>query len=388
MKRAQLLSFDRVPARKGAGQHVLKNARFLRDRYEVSLVTLGDAPMPGWRHLPVRLEAQDRSLDRSLDRSMGWLARGRAFHERCLRVVEANPADVYHVRGPWEGLAVPAGEPLLFEANGFASVEAPAHHPALLGMPALREKLRRLEDALLDRATLVLTPSPVTKGYVEDRGLEADRVVVVPNSPSFELAPGAARDEQEEPGPGTPLRLCYWGTLAPWQGVPDLLHAVARLDRPCLLTVLTEEGGDRRRWLEKEAARPELQGKVVVRDAVAPEALGPLLAQQDVAVAPLTACERNLIQGCMPIKLLDAMAAGLPLAAPDLPVVVDVTGESQALYPRYAKDALLERLRALADDPAARRALGRAGRERVAARFSVAAHRDALLAAYARVCPP
>lgn len=372
MARLLLASFDRVPAPKGASAHILANVALLSARHEVSLVSLGDAPAPGVRHLPLAIAEPN------------WLRRALLFHERLRRVIEANPADAYHVRSPWEGLAVPAGEPLVYEVNGFMSVEAGYHFPRVPALPGLRQKLRRLEDALLDRASLVVTPSDVTADHVEDRGVERARIRVVPNSPSTPLAAAPPPPEARAPGP---LRLCYLGTLSPWQGLDDLLRALPRATAPFHLTVLTGAPERRQRRLLRKAARLGLAERVTVRPAVPPEALQAVLREHDVGVAPLVPCERNLIQGCMPIKLLDVMAAGLPLLAPDLPVVRQVVGPEAPLYGRASQDALLGLLSRLAADPALRHDLGRAGLERVRARFSRDAQRAALLAVYDEVSP-
>ncbi|MBX3466339.1 MAG: glycosyltransferase family 4 protein [Planctomycetes bacterium] len=367
MTRVLLASFDRVPAPKGASQHILANLEALATRHDVSLVTLGDRPLPGVRHLPVALDEPN------------WLRRALLFRERLTRVLAEEPADAYHVRSPWEGLAAPAGPPLVYEANGFMSVEAGYHFPRVPALPGLRDKLRRLEDALLDRATVVVTPSAVTAAYVEDRGVEAARVRVVPNAPAVPLAAGPV-----EPA-GEALRLLYVGTLAAWQGVDDLLRALPAVRAPWTLTVLTSAPERRRRRLLRRAARLGLGGRVDVREAVDPADLPAVLRAHDVGVAPLVPCERNLVQGCQPIKLLDFMASGLPVLAADLPVVREVVGDDAPLYARARHDALVDLLERLAAGPAWRAELARAGLARVQARFSREAQRAALLGVYEEV---
>ncbi len=372
MARVLLASFDRVPAPKGASAHILTNAALLSARHEVSLVSLGDAPVPGLRHLPLAIAESN------------WLRRALAFHARLGRVFAEHPADVYHVRSPWEGLAAPAGAPLVYEANGFMSVEAPYHFPRVPALPGLREKLRRLEDALLERATVVVTPSQVTAEHVEDRGVERARVRVVPNSPSIPIAAAPPPAEARAPGP---LRLVYLGTLAPWQGLEELLRALPRAAVPFHLTVLTGAPERRRRRLVRRVARLGLADRVTVRPAVRPDELAPVLRAHDVGVVPLVPCERNLVQGCMPIKLLDLMAAGLPVLAPDMPVVRQVVGDDAPLHARASHDAMLALLARLAADPALRHDLASDGLARVRARFSPDAHRAALLGLYDEVVP-
>ena len=70
MSRVVLASFDVVPSAKGASRHILRNAEILREAgHEVSLVTLGRGPAPGYRHRPIPIEEPN------------WLRRALAFRE-------------------------------------------------------------------------------------------------------------------------------------------------------------------------------------------------------------------------------------------------------------------------------------------------------------------
>ncbi len=355
-----LASFDRLDAGKGAGAHILANAAILRAHgHDVSLVTLGEAPLPGWRHRPIDVPEAN------------WLRRALLFRERVARVFAKEDFDVYHVRSPWEGLAAPPDRRIVYEVNGLSSIEAQYHFPALLTRPEVRQKLRTLELCLLDRARLVLTPTRVTARYLADLGVEPSRIAVVPNAPSVVEQP-FARDETEA------VRLVYIGTLAPWQGLAELVSALPKLAAPHRLTVLTRASDRRVRDLRRLARRRGVA--LDVRPPLPPAALGPFLATQDVGLAPLVPCERNLVQGCMPIKLLDYAAAGLPVLAPDMPVVREVLGDDYPLYPRWGRSSMVARLGELAASPALRRALGEQGQARV--RGARAAQREALLSAY------
>lgn len=365
MARVLVASFDRVPAPKGASQHILATVDALRaDGHRVSLLSLGEAPIPGLNHLPLRIAEPN------------WLRRAQRFSAEVEAVIARRPFDVVHARSPWEGLAVPYGQPLIYEVNGFASIEMSYHHPELLRAPAVAERLRWMELATLDRAAAVVTPSEVTAGYLRDLGVAPERIWVVPNAPSF--APLPPR------GPGSgPVRLVYHGTLTAWQGLAELLRRLpALLELDWTLDILT---GDRRvRWLRKAVDKHGLSGRTTIHAPLSGAALGAFLAGCDVGLAPLTPCGRNLMQGCMPIKILDFMAAGLPVLAPDIPVVRRILGTEAPLYAAWSRTRCVEQLRAWITQPQLRAAWAAQGAERVAT-FSKARQADGLRAVYSAV---
>jgi glycosyltransferase involved in cell wall biosynthesis len=367
-----LASFDRVPDAKGASAHILANAAILSRKHEVSLISLGTEPVPGLHHRPIHVPEHN------------WLRRAQSFHERVLRVLASYDFDVYHVRSPWEGLAAPLGRKLVYEVNGFYSIEAQYHFPDTLHLPSIRSKLRALEMCLLDRSDLVLTPSSVTARYLEDLGVPAARIAVVPNAPSI-VEPTPATDSAPTAAPSDVLQLCYIGTLAPWQGLPELISILPRMTVPFHLTVLTSATGWRARWLTRLARKRDLADRITLREPMSPAELGPFLATQDIALAPLIPCERNLVQGCMPIKLLDYALAGVPVLAPDMPVVRDVLGPQYRLYRRWGRSGMAELLDTLMRTPALRQELAEVGRAYVRASFSHARQAEALHAAYARM---
>jgi glycosyltransferase involved in cell wall biosynthesis len=366
MKRVVLASFDRVPSPKGASQHILANARALRDRFDVSLVTLGDAPLEEFRHLAIDLVEPN------------WLRRALAFHDRVARVFEKNDFDAYHVRSPWEGLAAPADKPIVFEVNGLPSIELLYAFPDLVARDATIDRLRAIENAMIDRASLLVTPSEITAGYLGDRGADPARIAIVPNAPSI---PVAAAPPPEREGPA---RLVYVGTLSAWQGLDELLAVLARFDRAFALTLCVPSIGRDARRIER-LAKKRVGDRATVVAGASGEALARILADHDIGLAPLAPCARNLVQGCMPIKLLDYMATGLAVLAPDMPVTRAVLGDDALLYRRYSRKAMHDALAALVDSRELRAKLGAAGIARVRELFSESAQRDALLSAYARI---
>src|SRR5690606_4309372 len=121
-----------------------------------------------------------------------------AFRGRVARELEAVRPDVVHVRGVFEGEAALAYAterriPFVFEVNGLPSVELVYHHPSVAAALDFQAKLRQLEQHLLTSASLVVTQSRTTLGFLRDRGLQAHAPsVVIPNGADPDAFPAPA----------------------------------------------------------------------------------------------------------------------------------------------------------------------------------------------------
>ncbi len=89
----------------------------------------------------------------------------------------------------------------------------------------------------------------------------------------------------------------------------------------------------------------------------------------DVILAPLTANDRNLVQGCCPLKILEAMASSTPLVASDLPVVRELAQRPEVDAPARPGPASAKSIKdavpALVADPTLGRRLSNSAREAV-----------------------
>lgn len=226
----------------------------------------------------------------------------------------------------------------------------------------LHVALGRLTARLADR---VLAPSAATAAEIErDYGVEG--VGVLPNVTGGLPAPPRAGPPPEPPPELPPGFLLFVGRLRIRKGVEVLLAALDLLRRQGAAPTLAIAGdGEHRAALEAAAARRGLDGSAVRflgrADAARVRAL---LAAARVLVVPST------YEG-MPLVVLEAMAAGLPVVASrvsGIPEVV-VDGETGWLVPPEDPEALAVALAELLADPAEGRRRGAAGRQRVGKRF-------------------
>jgi glycosyltransferase involved in cell wall biosynthesis len=189
--------------------------------------------------------------------------------------------------------------------------------------------------------------------------LPAERVTLIDNGVPVD---GYAELE----GDHDPPRILYVGLLTPRKGVLDLLEA-SRL--------LRERGVPHETWLlggtpdEGPAAEAEvragLDGSAKLLGTRAPEEMPGEFAHADVFCLPSW-------WEAMPLSVLEAMAAGLPVVATDVGDVgrAIADGETGYVVPVRNPAKLADALEPLLVDSAQRRRMGAAGRERVVEKFS------------------
>lgn len=112
--------------------------------------------------------------------------------------------------------------PLVVESNGIMSRESAGDRKALL----LTRWAERVERRAYRRADLVVAVSPgLAAEVVSFAAIDPARVLVVPNGVDAELC------RRELPPKETVIG--FTGAVVEWQGLGDLLRAVARLDASC-----------------------------------------------------------------------------------------------------------------------------------------------------------
>ncbi len=171
-----------------------------------------------------------------------------------------------------------------------------------------------------------------------------------------------------------PCRLVMVGRLQAPKDALTLVRALAELPRGAYEAVIVGDGPD----------RPALEGEVrrlglasVVRLAGERNDVAQLLAASDVFV--LSSRSEGL-----PLSILEAMAAGLPVVATNVGGVPELVleGETGLLVPPGDPHSLAGALERLLDDSELRGRMGAAGRIRVEERFDLVSTRQAHLDLY------
>jgi glycosyltransferase involved in cell wall biosynthesis len=359
-------AFDRFPTRKGASVHIGRFARGLFD-----LTGGGLLYVMGGRDHPAHQHEGDVEIVRCPSETPNLLTRALAFGRLLERLLEetGDSLRICHFRDPWSGVPVlrrrRPGWRTVYEVNGLPSIELPSTYPDLTA--STLDKIRTLERFCLDGADRVVTPSRTTRRALIALGTDPAKIDVVPNGADI-TAP------VPRPVDAPPRYLLYFGALQPWQGVETLVRALPLLAdlSPLALVVCASEKSRRAAVLARLAAKLGVADRVVWRFALSEAELAPWRAHAALAIAPLRECSRNVVQGCAPLKVLEAMAAGVPVVASDLAPVREILrdGVEGRLVRPDRPGELARSIRVLLEQPEARAAMGRAGQDRIRAAFT------------------
>lgn len=237
-------------------------------------------------------------------------------------LADAGPFDIVYERYSLFGLAGLTfarhhGLPFFLEVNAPLWEEA-ARYRSLM-MPELARSTAR---ELFGNATKVLAVSDGLRKRLVADGVPAERVQVFPNgvSPLFYHPTRPAARPRMFVGRPTVL---FVGSLKPWHGVEFLLQGFARLRRQrdvCLWVV-----GDGPLAGAVDRAAAESPDDIVRTRAVPHEMVPGVLRAADVTVAPYTAESPDYF---CPLKVVEALASGIPVLASDVAAVrgLDVEG--------------------------------------------------------------
>ena len=427
-------SFDLFPSPKGASIHIAAFCQGLRDAFgNVTLVTpqtTFSSPTPaanGWVTRPEALRracelatpfddsgraTQPDSRSQAVTLALpciqrrtleaGWdhvtipalgdnlMQRVVSFRRHAESWWRNRRATVIHFRSIFEGYPLACAkharcDKLVYEVNGFPSIELKYHYPSVADDAELLTKLQAQEQRCLEAADLIVTVSQTTASLLIQRGVEPHRLRVIPNG----VDPSLFTWQPPRPWEGRPITLLYSGTFSAWQGVDLAIEALAqfRRDAPARLVLIGSANPRQRRAIEKLCQRHDVVDQVDILPPTTQPELVRRHHEADVILAPLRPTERNMLQGCCPLKVIEAMASGTPLIASDLPVVRELAEpDRDALLVRPGsakaiKDALLR----LRDQPQLGPQLSAAARTTVERRLTWRRAQEELVAAYREV---
>ncbi len=354
-------AFDLFPSAKGSATHINQFSRTLFDHMDGGLLyCLGNEQLPEYQCINDQIE-----VVRFVKPEPNFIKRSQAFTLALTQLLEQqrDTLRLYHFRDPWSGLAALAKvhpqAKIIYEVNGLPSIEMSHHYPAM--HPQTREKFRAAERYCWEKADHVITPSQVLYENLLRLGVAEKKLTMIANgAESIENLP--------RPVDAPECYILYFGALQKWQGVDVLLRAFKRLlnQEGLFLVICSSNSRKKARIYRKLAERLGLEDRILWHYGLNKEQLGGWITHARLTVAPLTECDRNLEQGCCPLKILESMAYGVPVIASDLPVVRELLTETEGALIAPERPAELARMiQILLESPEKLETMGRLAKQKV-----------------------
>lgn len=217
--------------------------------------------------------------------------------------------------------------------------------PLVVELHRFEEQARRAARAA---DAVVAITTPLRDRLVQAFGLEVP-AVVIPDAVDLERF--------RPPCEAGPPRLVYVGQLQEWKGVDVLIRALSALPGVTALVVGGRRGEDpRRRALQDLASRLGVAERIEWTGFLPQTEIARRLRRGDVGVVT-TRAELGQDIAASPLKLFEYMAAGLPVAASDMPSLRDVVrpGENGMLFGEGDPQALAREVRAILEPETYRR---------------------------------
>ncbi len=301
---------------------------------------------PHWRH-----ETIEGVHIRALPEWMPRAARPAQWARLWRHALDLRPA-VFHLHDPellpLGATLAAAGQRVVYDAHEFYAVEVARREWLPRGTRRLAAAgVVAAEQAAFRYAAGVVTVTPAMARWFRGRG--ACNVALVRNLPRLADYPVPAHNTERPP------RVVYLGTLSSDRGLAVIEEAATRLAAE---GIEVEVVGP-----IPEGARPARVGAVKWRGRVPPWEVAAALGQAAVGWVPWQPTPNNAL--ALPTKLLEYMAAGLPVVVSDvgeLGSIVRAEG-CGAVVPPADVAAHMAALRELARDPQRRSALGARARQ-------------------------
>lgn len=299
----------------------------------------------------------------------GGLERDDKYRDRVCKLCKSMEVNLLHTTTNYtnatmtSSIADQLGIPWIYEVRGEPESTWLSKLPERLHTVACESDFYRFardREILAARsASAVVVLSDVYREVLVERGIEREKIFVVPNGVSSEdIVRGDAFDKSEVRLPlGIPDSRTTVGiisSLVSYEGVDILIKAAKLL--PSDLDVLIIGEGEQRGDLERMAIECGVADRVRFVGQVPRDQVWKWYAALDVFVLPRH--DKTVTRRVTPIKALQAQAYGVPVVASDLPAIREITGDIETYFPAGDVNALANAIMktiARDDDPAKRR---------------------------------
>lgn len=342
------LTLQRTTEGQAAHAHVHEIVGWLRQfRHEVELI---EPRLRDGASLPERLVVVGCVLARFLQ-----------------RIVRGRPDVVYqrqHILSFVSTLlARAAGIPVVLELNG-PPRGLSLSWPLLRRFDNLAERVARFELRL---ATRVVAVTDQLAGWANRaRGPTRSPASVIPNGANTSIMRPIPNPDIKEFGLEPMRYVIFAGTLAPWQGIDDMIAAVQSPSWPDGVRLAICGDGREASKVAEAARRSE---RITFLGVVPYLKMPHLISGSLGGLAPKTD-PRGLFGAWAPLKVFEYLACGRPVIVSSLPNLPEIVENAGLVVPPGNPDVLAKAVAWLARQPEAREQMGLRGRALAESRYS------------------
>lgn len=225
---------------------------------------------------------------------------------------------------------------------------------------------RKMETDLVRQADAVITLTEAMKTEISSRGVDCERVFVVPNAVDIEKFIPTDRDEllAKEIGLKNKVTIGYVGSIVDYEGLDDLLKASKKLlDGGFEFNILIVGDGAALVELKETSKELGISGSVIFTGRVPHEDVGRYYSLIDIAPFPRKSLE--VCELVSPLKPFEAMALKKTVIASNVNAIQEFIahGENGLLFEKGSIDSLVQTLKTVLSDDELRNNLSKTGYE-------------------------
>jgi len=357
----KILYHQRILSRDGQLVHIEELVNALRAlEHEVTVVGPGPGPEESSDSGGPRAR---RLLPRPVAEALEFGYNAVAFARLAAAWLRNRPDALYErynlflLAGTW--LKMLTGCPFVVEVNAPFSKERRAY-----GGLAFEALARSVERHVWQRADAVIVVTQALAADVMAAGVAPDRIVVIPNGidPARFAAVPPTEAAKARLGLAGTLVLGFTGFPRDWHRLERVIDYIADAPGGDHLRLLIVGDGPMVPTLKRHAATRHVAERIIFAGVVPRERVGDYVAAFDVALQP------HATPYASPLKMVEYMALGRTIVAPDLPNIRElmVHRENAILFNLNDDGALLRALDEVLADPMLRQRLGEGARRTIA----------------------
>lgn len=283
---------------------------------------------------------------------------------------EQRPAIIHAASNHWNGLtavktARQLGIPSIYEVRGLWEVTRGSRNPEWAESNMFKY-IARMEADAAKGATRVFAITEALREEMVKRGVDGDKIQIVPNGVDTTRFNPIPRDEElaSQLGVAGKTVIGYVGSVLDYEGIELILEAAEVLNRTRedFHVLIVGDGAELERFQHHVQER-ELEHVVTFTGRVPHEEVERYYSLVDITPfprLPLPVCEM-----VSPLKPFEAMAMGKAVIASDVAALKEIVtpGVNGYLHEKGSTESLIEQLVRVLDDPERTRQIGIQARE-------------------------